>query len=735
MDFSGLGDGAVELIWADDLRSVRCGEDPAVDEGGLMLGVTRIGPSTLHPLKDAVLGTVFGQQKQQQQQCDEGADTSFLLVFRVDPALREAAQGDSELMKSLVETAIIEPLGKAIDLEEVIIVPSASKSFPLSSLIENPMLEGSFNLSLLEELTCRQQVVHSNVLGVGSEGDAKRILATLFAPTAGGINATTQPVLVAAEGNIFVGQRVQDDSFQVFTTLDTEDLSNINATSLASQFASYGSIAVHGTAKATYELLGNWSDGNKGGCVTLTAQWKVQRSAGTRLLGPPALTPEDAIFLVQGSTGGGLQRTDSESGGQVPTPDRGLKVMKTLASYQPGKDSFLSANGYDAAWEAHVNAFVQSARSGSLFSLHGMSGQHSKNAMEDENDGEFQSRRTTLEGRSNFDFTELFWEQVVIKAKSYEQILFALRLVMTSLQNGVLLPYIHKSNNTLLGNVCRQAIKFHVAKSQTGGGTDPSQGSEAQQGPNSLPANFAAFQELAAKGEATPDSQKNIAASLMELGAWKLTRDFDAWFHEVGVKADLLEELLPVAPLNDTLALSARFSSLREALQVASTALTFRCPRQQVRALAVASLRHCTERQTKLGQRDRGKISKPVMPTFVLPIRSQLPWVRDDAAGLSSLPAPRFWQLVQSDKFGRVTQTTRLAPYGAGLELAESPLESCAAQDAARLIGEPGGDATARQLLRREYRRLCADRPSATKNTELAGISMVCLQRRHVCLE
>jgi hypothetical protein len=733
-----LGDGEVGVAWV-----AAGGAQPEPAEGRELLACARVGGATLHPLRDAVRACA-------------GADAGgggFLLVFRVDPALAAAATGadgevDLDALQRLCDAAVMEPANAALRRESVLLVLSAGESRSLDEALAAGSgcedASGALALPLIDELTARRRARACAMLPVGPVAAARDVLeALLFAPALDQLPRPT-PVLVAAEGGQYVGlcldggsRAEEHDSYVVLSSLPAADVRALRSVdALAGRFLELGAgmpSSCH--VKAVYELLGSPGE-PRAACVALAAEWSVGHAgacaaSASRLLAPPALMSERAALVVRGANvvaglsglAPGTAPDDSSSVAQT------LKVLGSLAASVPTEPVRLDAGG-DAAWDALVREVLQSAGDGSLFASSSSSSAAAAAAAaagdDDEDDNEDDGAgdegvpcaggkraRAVRRGRSDLDFTELFWQRVALRARSWKQLLQATRLLLDALDSGSLLPYVHKSNHTVLGAACRAAIDKQLGKGAQSAAPEARAAGQ--------------LREALSRGELSAPAQRVLADGLWQLGAWKLSRDFEAWFLEVGVQADQLRAIFPEpadagSSESDKMqqqqqqqqprgagAAIARFTALAKALQVAGTALTFRCPRHLVRALAQAALRHASATVA-------GDAGAPP-PTFVVPLSGQpLPWVRDDASGAAPLPSPHSWQLIHRDRQGRCSQTLRLAPLGAApqQELACHPLCDDAARRALQMLraGEP--DSSLRALLLREYTKQQQQQATAT---------------------
>lgn len=675
------------------------------DETDMLLAFVRVGAKTLHPLKANVPG-------------------EFVVVFKVDPSLEKVfltqggdAQDGVEKLQKIVQAAVVERalLGEN-RLDQVVLVdPSggfeilqggdSKSSDDTSTSVPN---DHELDLSLIEEILAERRICTANIFPVASLSSAKNILATLSAK-----ELFQVPLLVAYEDGLYVGQSFAEKEYTLYTALSPCSKSSSSSSSscgttdpvaeqepfdspagiptldwLSRNLLSSGGMVGSTTCRACYDLLGSCTYA-RGSCVSLIAEWETQRSASaTRMLSPPALFSDKAVLIVRGSRESQVDDSAAAEEGNrnvqvIRNVNQSIKVLETLSKFAPSAPiKLLSAQAedeeYDATWNAHVEKFLRSTGTQKSASQPDRRAVVSDGVSDDQSS--FAQRK--FQGRTDLDFTEQFWESILVQAKSFSQVVRALQLLIQALTAGSLLPYIHKSNDTLLGKVCRQAIQVHMAKAR-GLGLDSS-----STGARALETYTSAF----ATPELTIKAQRHVADNLLQLGEYALGREFAFRFEELGVDKDVLASFASPGHKSQL----ARFKLLSLTCKLVWTALTFRCPPSQAKALALASLKYATT----------SGAGAPCTPTFLLSLNNtQLPWVSDEAAGLSALPVARFWQLFQRDREGRISQLCRVASDGYHKPHAKASLSSVAARKLLEMCGSDEPEDLINAFVAREYQQ------------------------------
>jgi hypothetical protein len=424
-----------------------------------------------------------------------------------------------------------------------------------------------------------------------------------------------------------------------------------------------------------------------------------------RILSPPALFSDKAVLIVRGSRQG-AENGSAEEGNRnvqaIQKINQSIRVIKTLSEFAPpGALNLSEANAQLApAWEAHIQDFFSSTGNNNIANV--QNSKPSEQEPEEDQDSAFARRK--FQGRTDLDFTERFWESVLVQAKSFSQVVRALQKLVQALSDGHLLPYIHKSNDTLLGKMCRQAIQRHVAKAR-----GQAQEQDEDGGAKALETYVAVF----SAAELTPKAQRYVVENLLQLGGYALEREFAFRFGELGISKEMLADVSP--PGQNSL---ERFQTLSRTCKLVWTALTFRCPTNQAKALALASLRYAASSCSQVDATPSEQV-----PTFLLSLdNTQLPWVSDEAAGVSALPVARFWQLLQRERAGQVSQLCRVSSDGnqpprARCSLspgaARKVLEMCDSEEPADLINA---------FVSREYHQGDLEACAATHNMNWIGL-------------
>jgi len=682
-----LGDGCVHV---DDDRGV---------------GFLRVGPATFHPAASALRAAVtLRQSKSKKPQDNEGLQSAttqsenvdngnkissqnpfskdnestreggFWLCFGLDPGLTQACEdaGNPFVLAQLCAIGLVEPTDLLPEDAQIVVVGSAHDHQAISRA-EALRRE---DLGILREVLASHRVILRNARPVGNEATARELVARLaeLAPD------LEDPIVVVADRGALLGAWSDDCADEDACTLISSDLptsmradGQLTTQLLASTFQDDGKDVFKMEATATYELLGNVADTS--GCVTLLAKWAGSRASPCRLLSPPALIPSQAFLLVRGTNLDG-ENVPSDRASASFLPDSSLIVLNQLHHFTPETAINLDVYEPDATWARRVQEFFRSAVSGTLFSrVRSVRNANSKAANGDDdgdmdifqdqdeidlNDsdlgGVFDADHRMLKPRTNLDFTEHLWTMIIARANKLEDIMYALRELVTLLDQGRLLPYIHKSNMSMLGVICRHVVQ---RQANTGANSVDSVSNGAQ--------TFASFSNIFAQHQIQPTMQAVVVKHLIRLGTFKLKRDFEGWFSEIGMEmpslsTDATQEGADAIP---------DLVRLRNALQTVATALAVQCPLIEAKQLAQACLCH-----------ENAK-------TFLVPLRSQLPWVKGDA----SLPTARSWQLEQHDKQGEMVQTSRLTPL---VQFDLPSLENVVPVDAARkavsmLDSEPDG--------------------------------------------
>lgn len=277
--------------------------------------------------------------------------------------------------------------------------------------------------------------------------------------------------------------------------------------------------------------------------------------------------------------------------------DTSLRVLKTIEDLNASIEIRAEQLEVSNEWKSCVQNFISSAQNGSLF------------AEEDVCDSST-TRDLYFKKRHGLDFSELFWDLIILRSSSLKEMFRATKWVLEAVLSQQIVPFIHKKNPTLFARISRLSLN----KSE-----------HASQG---FPAKL--------EGKIlSVETQEELASFLVEIGKWKVMRDFDAWFETIGlqnmcVKSDLLY-----------------LTQLRNSLLIARTVLCLRCSPCQVRTLVTSCLHELNIR------------SSHKCPLFALPLTGELQWVKDDATGVEPLPPPKLWQISQSTRGDKIVYFTR----------------------------------------------------------------------------
>ncbi|GBG24320.1 Protein zwilch-like [Hondaea fermentalgiana] len=725
----------------------------ALRDGGVFVdemhnaGFLRVGPTTFHPAAAALARAAeaakarrgLAKVKPEDDNASRHAQNAgfgFWLCFGIDLNLREAcndARDPAPTLARLCELALIEPVDMLPGDAKIVVVGSASitttgAAAPGTSDIVGEALTRAEalerdDLKLGREVLARQKVVTRNARPVGDLNEARKLVALLADLVAG----LDEPVVVVADQGALVGAWTDRCGDEDACTLISSELppslradGQLTTQTLSSTFSDDGKDVARMEASATYELLGNAADAT--GCVALLARWTGSRTSPCRLLGPPALIPDQALLMVRG-TPLDAERLPEARSSSIFLPDPDLIVLNRLQTCDPDDAINLGAYQPEASWARRVQAFFRSAVSGTLFSRargtrasgeshtrEGVSspeqGGQDAGLFDDHDDldldtsdlmGTLEPGHRVLRARTNLDFTEHLWRSIIVRAEKLEDILYALREMVGLLEGGKLLPYIHKSNKSMLGVICRLVVQRQAEAKEGDSATQDVASSE------SAAQTLATFTKMFAQSQMPVSVQAVVMKHLVRLGTFKLKRDFEGWFSEIGM----------VMPSDSSDAL-ADLVRLRNALQTVATALAVQCPLAEAKQVAQVCLAH------------------PDARTLLVPLRSQLPWVKGGDAGL---PTARSWQLEQQDKRGDLIQTTRLTPL-APTDLPRSDLSlsrEAVSKAVAMLDAEPDG------IIRSMISYPADATSSSSSSSSSSSASQVrdkcmCIQTRRLCL-
>ena len=169
--------------------------------------------------------------------------------------------------------------------------------------------------------------------------------------------------------------------------------------------------------------------------------------------------------------------------------------------------------------------------------------------------------------RKDYDFTEVLWDYCK-NAASIDDLTNVLMSVMDGLEDLSLQPIIHKSNHTALGEICRDCLK--LSRIQT-----------------SLDA-VTAKERIS---ESCDYWSSNVLECMVEIGLYKLRRDWKYWCNQVLMGLDVEDLLDNSLPLSDQIEVLRRLSCvvmLWEAVKLNLASL----PSDSMRDLLIAMLNH-----------------------------------------------------------------------------------------------------------------------------------------------
>jgi len=626
-----------------------------LDVGRFGCGVARLGKESLHP---------FDGVNKRSQGHVEGEQDMFV-VFGLDRNIVSEACGDRGVVKELTRLSVFQEMEAE---EKVVFVCSEG----WASYEED-------GARLLSQVLGKYKLNTENMLPYGSTRESRALLAEVMNHVS--CENANFPLLVASSGGAYVG--LAFESTHSYSTIIGETIEsgfdNARMNDLAANFFEYGTVSSQHSTMACYDLLGSLGDPSN--FICLLATWDSSRNAHARLLAPPALVPRSSVLALRGSpiavpTGAFRQNVSSSF-----APDKTLEVLCSLSEYAPS-NTFSPTENIRQGWRNRILDLSESVS------------QNQKQGITDSSPGSHDSSHDSfnlsgfgdelkvgqdfLKSRTDLDFSENFWDTVVLGASNVSELFYAIGILAQLLKGGDLLPFIHKSNNTLVGKLCREAIHIHVQKER-----NELEGSNTKW--------FDNYINAFTTNQYPTRTQELVTQHLARLGKWKLQRDFKAWFREIGISQSIdMEWWLDLGNVDGAVdkGVIAKFTHVRNMFQLIWTAGTLRTPIQEIKSLAVSYLAYYKEQTADQN------------PIFVLPITSQLPWVRDDAAGIEPLPTPRLWQLTQTDDEGKVTQTTRVMPHKP-LALAKTPISKVAANKAVEKLTKEATNVI-RSLLTRE---------------------------------
>jgi len=520
--------------------------------------------------------------------CAAVGSSSCVLVFGVHEELSKAAGSNTEMLSSFFEHLLVSEDWHGNN--SIVVARDAKKCVMYRNARE--AIERSDLSDCIKNAIAPKKLECGNIPIVGDVKTAENTLARIIAATP----SFECPILVTSTSGL-IGQRTSfpDESlaFEIYDQVDYAGVHELHRNTLVKQFEQNGLLINSVENFASFDLLGSSADAAES--VSLLAAWRSNPSAPNRLLGSPALLSDESVLIVRRNT----QETSSSF-----FADLSLSVLRLLLQFKTRGSLCLDKIEIRNSWRDHVNFFFQLAVSGELYSRNRV-GMDETGAVRDEN-------YTCLsQHRFNYDFTEHFWENVIIHAESQEEMLYALREMLRLMRSGKLLPFLDKANETLIADLSRFPILMKTGQDFDGSA-------------------FERLEQILETPEISESIQAVIVENLVQLGMFKLKRDFASWFTELG------EDFLVLLGEEESLGLK-QFQKFRNALKLVATVRGVRCPMQEAKLLL-----HAATENDNAG-------------TFILFLRGQIPWVKEDA---NLLPEPVHWQVKQKDKRLRLSQTT-----------------------------------------------------------------------------